>query len=94
MWDGQIYMYNIYTALVLIYIMYIYSVIYTSEAIAGGKRPDPFFFLGQGKHTSDKTHTRVKKERRMKEEGTIHLRLSYTSRATTLLRRCHVTRNK
>jgi len=34
-------MYNIYTALVLIYIMYIYSVTYTSEVIAGKKRPDP-----------------------------------------------------
>lgn len=50
-------MYNIYTALVLIYIMYIYSVTYTSEAIAGGKNDQThFFFLGQGEHISDETH--------------------------------------
>lgn len=48
-------MYNIYTALVLIYIMYIYSVTYTSEAIAGGKTTRPIFFprIGEGEHISD-----------------------------------------
>lgn len=59
-------MYNIYTALVLIYIMYIYSVTYTSEAIAGGeKRPEPFFFSSDGgkNHNSDETHTCKEREK-------------------------------
>lgn len=56
-------MYNIYTALVLIYIMYIYSVTYTSEAIAGGRRKmtRPIFFPRTGGwgggHTSVETYT-------------------------------------
>jgi len=80
-------MYNIYTALVLIYIMYIYSVTYTSEIIAGEKRPDPFF-LGSGrKHNSDET--RVKRETRIEKEGVIPLQLTYASHATTLLRRTY-----
>lgn len=67
--------------------MYIYSVTYTSEAIAGGKRPDPFFFLEWGRNVPLTRHTRVEKERRMEEEGTIPPQLSYASRAPTLLRR-------
>lgn len=60
-------MYNIYTALVLIYIMYIYFVTYTSEAIRPGeKRPDPFFFLGQGGNIllTRYTHTHTCKGRK------------------------------
>jgi len=76
-------MYNIYIALVLIYIMYIYCV--TSELIVGGKRPESFF-SSEGDDISDKTYTRVKRERKMEKEE-IPLQLIYASRATTLLRR-------
>lgn len=50
-------MYNIYTALVLIYIMYIYSVTYTSEAIAGGKTTRSIFFPRAGENIPPTRHT-------------------------------------
>lgn len=65
--------------------MYIYSVTYTSEVIAG-ENDQIHFFLQRG-NIPPMRHARVKREKKI--ERTIPLQLIYASRATTLLRTCN-----